>query len=96
MGVFGKRREWDRSQGSADMLPLGDGAEAGGGRWPELKTRVKGWRHFDLAMESGISLQVFSLDGSSVRGVEKGVLWTRSWMAPGRCPDSVSTAGRGQ
>ena len=61
VGVFGKRREWDRSQGSADMLPLGDGAEAGGGRWPELKTRVTGWRHFDLAMESGISLQVFSL-----------------------------------
>ena len=43
MGVFGKRREWDRSQGSADIAPLGDGAEAGGGRWPELKTRVKGW-----------------------------------------------------
>ena len=46
MGVFGKKKEWDRSQGSADMLPLGDGAEAGGGRWPELKTRVKGLAPF--------------------------------------------------
>ena len=56
------RRPWGFSpEARADMLPLGDGAEAGGGRWPELKTRVKGWRHFDLAMESGISLQVFSL-----------------------------------
>ena len=32
-------------------------SRAGGGRWPELKTRVKGWRHFDLVVESGISLQ---------------------------------------
>ena len=64
MGVFGKSTEWDISQGSADILPLGNGAEAGGGRWPELKTKVKGWRHVDLVVESVISLQVLSLQAT--------------------------------